>query len=239
MLAMKAMKGGTSPVEVFGPYGIKEYLDSVFRLSELTLSYPLDVIELNEETFIGIRDNFEIRAAPLVHRVPCFGYSIKELERPGKFLSSKALEFGVPNIRINELIQEKFITLDDGKNINYQDCLDHPFRGRHIVVLGDTCDSMSIAMIAEDCDILIHETTFDKSLKEHSIEAGHSTTEMAAEFAILVKAKKLIITHFSSRYHTHAKITVNDLFKEVEDKCNNIEIIAAEDFMEIIVPTID
>ena len=73
-------------------------------------------------------------------------------------------------------------------------------KGKKIILLGDTRDSSSMLDDGQDCDVLVHEATFDKSLPDKAKETGHSTSAMAGEFAKAVGAKNLILTHFSSRY---------------------------------------
>jgi len=102
--------------------------------------------------------------------------------------------------------------------------------------LGDTCDSSAISESSKNSDILVHETTFDSSLHEQAIKSGHSTTHMAAQFALEIQAKKLVITHFSARYEERNEITVEHLLKETQCRCPHIEVVAARDMMEIDVP---
>lgn len=71
---------------------------------------------------------------------------------------------------------------------------------RKAVVLGDTCDSSGIVGAAKDCDLLIHEATFLEELKDKAAAAMHSTAKMAGAFASQIRARKLVLTHFSSRY---------------------------------------
>ena len=53
-----------------------------------------------------------------------------------------------------------------------------------------------------DCDTLYHEATFLHEMLDRATETHHTTALQAAEIAISVKAKKLILGHFSSRYKT-------------------------------------
>jgi ribonuclease Z len=52
----------------------------------------------------------------------------------------------------------------------------------------------------KNVDLLYHEATFDKSLKDLAEITGHSTTEDAARTARAAGAGTLIIGHFSARY---------------------------------------
>ncbi|MDU7868012.1 MAG: ribonuclease Z, partial [Pantoea sp.] len=49
-------------------------------------------------------------------------------------------------------------------------------------------------------DLMVHETTLEAAMIEKANGRGHSTTLQAAEVAKRAGAKRLIATHFSSRY---------------------------------------
>jgi ribonuclease Z len=79
--------------------------------------------------------------------------------------------------------------------------------------MGDTCSGDAMVNLGMDADILVHEATnawirdqdypkhpSPEHLERETYRHGHSTPEMAARFAKKIKAKKLVMTHFSSRY---------------------------------------
>lgn len=77
---------------------------------------------------------------------------------------------------------------------------DDEYAPRKIVLLGDTCNSESIARAAMDCDLLSHEATYKNGMEDKARIATHSTSSQAGSFARRVNAKALVLTHFSARY---------------------------------------
>ena len=68
-----------------------------------------------------------------------------------------------------------------------------------MVILGDTIDSWPISPLALDADLLSHEATFKSDLEHKAYVAQHSTGHMAGAFAAMIRAKHLVLTHFSAR----------------------------------------
>lgn len=74
-------------------------------------------------------------------------------------------------------------------------------RRRKVCLLGDTCDSRAIRPLAMGCDLLSHESTFLDAMRDKARMATHSTGRQAGDFAAAVRARQLVLTHFSGRYH--------------------------------------
>ncbi len=167
--------------------------------------------------------NKNIIAVPVSHKVAGFAYVYTGDQKPGRFLVDKYIaEGGTVGPEIKKLQQEGSITIGD-KTFQLADFKEPNVEGKKVVITGDTCNSDRLVPYAQNCDLLIHEATFGiydsyttddgKSTidadaiavdiafaAEKAAAKGHSTTVMAAEYAILVNAKKLVITHFSSKY---------------------------------------
>ncbi len=104
----------------------------------------------------------------------------------------------------------------DGTSICADEFLDHPRKGRKIVIMGDTRSGEHISALARGADVLVHEATNSwipevemqspggartaQDLERETRSHGHSTADMAGKFAAEIRAKTLILTHFSSRY---------------------------------------
>jgi ribonuclease Z len=80
--------------------------------------------------------------------------------------------------------------------------------------------------LAERADWLVHEATFTEDHLEESHHFGHSTAVQAAEIAREANARRLLITHFSSRFPD-----VRPLLEEARSIFP--ETYAAEDLVEI------
>lgn len=65
---------------------------------------------------------------------------------------------------------------------------------------GDCRPSKPFAKIGRDSTVLIHEATFDDELQGDAEAKKHSTTSEAIGVAVAMRAKRVILTHFSQRY---------------------------------------
>ena len=72
---MLSMKSVEQKVTVYGPKGIKKYLNGVFESTQLFLKYPFEIIEMEETKAHHLGEMMEgiaVSAHPLVHRYPNF-----------------------------------------------------------------------------------------------------------------------------------------------------------------------
>ena len=65
---------------------------------------------------------------------------------------------------------------------------------------GDCRPSDRFASAGFDADLLIHEATFEDGMEEEAVLKRHSTVGEAINIAMKMKAKSLVLTHFSQRY---------------------------------------
>ncbi|EWM24862.1 hypothetical protein Naga_100381g5 [Nannochloropsis gaditana] len=211
----------------------------------------------------------KVQAAPMVHTVPCVGFVVTEKDKPGRLRAeyvrpiverNKAglLEQGLsdPNkiFRLLKTLQPgEAVNLPDGTLLRAEEVMEAAKQGRKIVICGDTSDASGIAALAQDCDVLVHEATnafllpFDKGtymdVERFARAHGHSTPQMAGHFAHRVRAKRLIMTHFSPRYKGDLSPESLAIMKRLEDmarktsKLRADRVLAAHDLMLVPIPS--
>jgi len=213
-----------------------------------------------------------VYAAPMSHSIPCIGYVIQECSKPGRlkpeiitpiiqknYKALKEAGYRLPMkvmATIKALPKGESFTFPDGTVIRQEDVVEEERIGRKIVICGDTSNPRSLENLGQNADILVHEATntylpqFDKdtTLSETTQDAkshGHSTPYMAGAFARRIKAKKLILNHFSSRYKgddTWESMCVMRCFeKQAMDGSRgwltDENVISSWDFMTLPIPT--
>jgi len=200
LLSTRSFKGGTTPVAVYGPKPLKTFLQAVFQASGTYIPYPLEVTEIDEGVIFE-DGQFQVIAHKLAHRLESFGFRIIEKDRPGRLDVQRLKECGLqPGPIFQKLKQGGTVTLENGQVVNGNDFLAPGLKGKVVAILGDTSAAPAGLCLAEKADVLVHEATYEARLAGQAEEHGHSTTVQAARLARDSQAKKLIITHISSRY---------------------------------------
>ena len=55
-----------------------------------------------------------------------------------------------------------------------------------VVVLGDTCNPRGMTEAASGCDVLVHEATYDESMRKFALDRGHSTASESLSLSLFV-----------------------------------------------------
>ncbi|KUI64562.1 Ribonuclease Z 1 [Cytospora mali] len=72
--------------------------------------------------------------------------------------------------------------------------------GLRIAYSGDCRPSRAFAEIGRDCTLLIHESTLDDELRGDALAKKHCTMSEALDVARRMRARRVLLTHFSQRY---------------------------------------
>jgi ribonuclease Z len=220
LLSTMHLDGREDPLNVFGPEGIRNYLNASFRTADLQFTYDLRVQEFPR----GFRGRvleeaeFYVDALPLDHSIFCLGWRLQEKTRAGIFNLEEAQALGIPRGPMYGRLQNgESVTLPDGRIIKPEMVLGAPRPGKSVVYCLDTQFSERSIELAENCTALIHETTFGPDDVDLARDRKHSTMEDAARVAKAAGARKLIATHFSSRYDGRQVVKMGDDARSIFD----------------------
>ncbi|GGF63776.1 ribonuclease Z [Paenibacillus albidus] len=206
LISSRGYQGGTAPLTVYGPPGLKAYLDISLSVSQSRIPYTLEVVE-HTGGLVFEDETFKVEAGLLEHRIDSYGYRVTEKDSPGSLNTDLLRSYGLkPGPLYGKLKKGENVTTEDGVLIQASEVVSEPKQGRIVTVLGDTRPCAGSLPLASGADLVIHEATFGHELEAMAYQYHHSTARQAAELAGEAGARQLLLTHFSSRYTSQEEL---------------------------------
>lgn len=224
LIQTMSLLGRQNELEIYGPKGLRDFIDAARTYIKFNLRFPLKVEEIGEGVVFKGR-KYKIIAKMAEHSIPNLIYAFIENRKPGKFHPEKALKLKIPKGPLWRKLQlGRKVKLPNGRIIHPREVTDEPKQGMKIIYSGDTKPCANILKLARKANLLIHECTFDDSLAEKADVEWHSTPSEIATLARKADVKKLILTHISARYRKP---------KNILDQTKKIfrNVLVAEDLM--------
>lgn len=201
LISSRSFLAGNDTLTIYGPVGIKLFIQTVLQVSDTHLSYPIEFVEISEEGTVFEDNDFIVDTVLLEHGVTSLAYRVTEKDKPGELDAEKLKELGIrPGPIYREIKANEQTILDNGTIINRNDFLGEAKTGRIITIFGDTRYLPHHIPFVEGSDVLIHEATFAADKEELAYKYHHSTTKQAAMLANDANVNTLLLTHISSRY---------------------------------------
>jgi ribonuclease Z len=233
LLRTMGLQDRSAPVTLYGPKGAQRVLGAAISLGIERNKFPVDIVEIKPGDRLA-RDEYEIVVFETEHRADTVGYALVEHTRLGRFNPDRARELGIPEGPFwGQLHKGKTITLPDGRMVGPAELVGSPRAGRRVVYTGDTRPHLPVIEASRGADLLVHEATFGGDEMERAQETGHSTAAEAARVALEAGARRLVLTHISSRYSRDAA----ELLAEARSVFP--ETVIARDGMTVDVPYAD
>ncbi len=191
----------TTPLTVYGPIGIKGFLESIFTYTSQKITYPLSIVEndIDDIKTIWSNDRLEILTFPLNHRVPCNGYLFREIGHSIKLRKEQIEAHALTVDQIKAITRQQDV-LVNGKSIPASVFIHPPQPRLSYAYCSDTRYDEKIIRWIGNVSVLFHETTFMNDKEVLANQTGHSTAQQAARIAKMANANCLMTGHFSSRY---------------------------------------
>jgi len=199
MLHSLAFMGRTRELQIYGPRGIADFVSSVNRVVKFYSQYPLKVKEVRAGSVVNDPE-YEVLAAHATHGIPCLAYAFEEKPRPGKFNPAMAKKLEIPEGPLWKKLQTARYVRVGNRRIPSRLVVGAPRAGVKITYAVDTRPCSRVAKLAQNSDLLIHDSSFDTSASQKAVDYGHSTSTEASQIAVRSKVRKLALFHISAMY---------------------------------------
>lgn len=202
LLTTLHMQGRQKPLHLYGPIGLRSFVEAQLQGTFSALRYPLYIHEvfLRKEKVLLWEDNrMEVWGFPLRHGVPTIGYLFAEKTKPRRLAPEKLAEIGLPEYFIPRLRMEGKIEYE-GKIITWEAVSHPPPPPKSYAYCTDTEFATETVNFVSGATVLYHEATFLSEHKKRAYQTFHSTAREAALIAQASGVHRLYIGHFSTRY---------------------------------------
>lgn len=202
LITSMGLLGREQDLHVYAPPPLKDIIHLQLEAASTALPFTLHFHPLEKEGVLIDHPKFSVSCFATRHRIPCWGFIIREKKKPRKIDKDKITAYQIPaayyerlkegldyETRSGEIIKNEWVTRPGIPPKSYAFC-------------ADTIYDESITDKTKDVSLLYHETTYLKDLEERAAARYHSTTLQAAAIAQKANASKLLIGHFSSKYET-------------------------------------
>ena len=204
LLTSRSFQGGEDELTVYGPKGIKRFIDASIAVSYSKLGYPLKVVEFEEDGVLFEDKQFKVEAMKLEHGIPSYGFRMTEADQIGELKADELKALGVPFGPVfGRLKRGEVVTLEDGRVIDGKDYVSEDIKGRVVVICGDTRFTPKSITLAQNANVLVHEATYEADKEKIARQHFHSTSKQAATIALEANVQQLYLTHISARYLGH------------------------------------
>ncbi|QVK16834.1 ribonuclease Z [Mycoplasmatota bacterium] len=206
LLATIGKSGRTEPLVILGPTGLNTLFND---LKSFLPHLPYELIFYENPRRYEF-SNITISTLPLLHSIPCLGYSFY-INRSPKFDVKKAQKNDIPK-KFWNILQKGEKVVDNGNIYTKDMVLGEERSGIKISYVTDTRPLDTIPPFISKSDLFICEGTYgnDTDFKK-AINHHHMTFREAAQLAKKGCVKELVLTHFSpsliqpSTYYMNAK----------------------------------
>ena len=192
--------GRENDLHLYAPKGLDKIIAMQLDVAATTLPFKLHFHPLENDGIILSHHKFQVECFATKHRIPCWGFVVREKKVPRKIDKEKVLQYEVPTAYYESLKLGNDYEKKDGSIVKNEWVTIANTPAKSYAYCADTIFDETLADKVKEVNLLYHETTYLKDLHERAALRFHCTTVQAATIAIKANAHKLLIGHFSSKY---------------------------------------
>jgi ribonuclease Z len=226
VLQRLALDGAQHVVHVHFPASGQVFFDRLRQASLSRARVALEAHPIERAGVVARAGALRIEARPLQHTVETWGYRVDE-EEGRTVVPERLAAAGIRGAEVGELVRRGEL-VREGRAIRLED-VSVPRPGQSLAFVMDTRPCRDAVELARGVDLLVCESTYLEAHADLARTYGHTTAAEAARLAVEAGAKRLVLTHFSSRYASA---------EEFLDEAGSIhpDVIAAQDGDRIALP---
>ena len=226
LLQTLSLNGRTLPIDIYGEPRLAEFIKFNRNQIGFGLSFDINLHNIEAEGLLMRENDYEVTCCEADHHVIAYSFCLTELERPGVFNVKRAAQLGIPEGNLFKQLQSGKDIIIKGSIVRSTDVVGPRRPGRKIGISGDTRPTEKLCKFFENCDLLVFESTYGNELRHKAIENYHATATEAAMLARQSGVRKLVLTHFSTRYRQSNQLLAEArLIHEDVDEASDLKII--------------
>lgn len=202
LLSTLGLQGRTEPMHIYGPENLRPVLEFYKKQFGTEDKYELDFhpITAREPEVVFESRSVELVAVPLKHKMPCYGYIVREKQGKPNVDKEAVSRFNISLREIASLKRGEDITRADGTALKASELTYYKSRPRAYAYMTDTASFPELGQWLKGVDVLYHEATYPEEKRANATKYAHSTASDAARDALAAGVKRLYIGHYSSAY---------------------------------------
>ncbi|NCI50455.1 ribonuclease Z [Sediminibacterium roseum] len=200
LITSMGLLGREQELHLHAPAGLKAIIDLQLEVAAITLPFTLTFHALEGEGMLVDTPKFSVESFQTWHRIPCWGFIIREKRKPRKIVKEKTVANDIPAAFYERLKDGEDYETKDGRIIANESVTIANKPARSYAFCADTKFDESLCEKTKGVTVMYHEATYLKDLTERADARFHSTAEQAATIALRAGVQKLLIGHFSSKY---------------------------------------
>ena len=229
LLSSKKLDTAFRPLSIYGPKGIKKFIECVMDITYENLGYELKIIEFEAgDSFVF--EKFTLKVLALEHSIESFAFYIKENDISNKINEEKLRAIGMePSALYGELQRGNSVMFKD-KELNPKDFTLPSIPGRTLIIAGDNVRPDILGDYLEGIDLLVHECTYlQEDYDQLQVKVLHTTAHDLGKVVQKRGVKNLIASHINPRYHVNSDKDTEMLYNEIKLHYKG-KLFIAEDF---------
>lgn len=223
----------SEPLTIYGPPGIRGFLDAVMEYTEMMIPFPLQVVELHPAGLqrLDVVEDMEILTFPLYHRITCIGYLFREIHSEPRMRKELVEGYKLTPEHIRHILNGHDLNFSS-KQIPASTFFYPPGPRVSYAYCSDTRYDHRLLSSIQGVSVLYYEATFLDDLAEMAEKTGHSTAAEAGKMAARAEVSCLLTGHYSSRYKEvsvlveEARQYFGHVLEAVEGKKYNLRALA-------------